>query len=58
MTLFFHPAGPLVSYDDGMIVVENLNPEVSTRWRMSRAEMLRFAWRCAVAACQTAKAST
>jgi hypothetical protein len=52
MKLFYHPAGPLVTYREGMLLISDLNPEVSTKWRMSRAEMLGFAWRCLVAACR------
>ena len=46
MTIWWHSTGPLVKYEDGILVVENLNPEVSTRWTMTRSEMLRFGWRC------------
>lgn len=50
-TLFFHPTGPLVQYAaDGVLHIADLNPEVKTKWRMSRKEMLKFAWRCARAA--------
>lgn len=49
-TLFWHQTGPLMHYRGGMLYVENLNPEVKTRWTMSRTEMLRLAWRCLVAA--------
>ncbi|MGY3615679.1 hypothetical protein [Bradyrhizobium sp. USDA 10063] len=49
MTLFWHQSGPLVKYEDGMLRVEDLNPEVKTRWCMSRIEMLRLGWRCIVA---------
>lgn len=49
-TIYMDHAGPLVRYGDGLLHIEDLNPEVKTKWRMSRGEMLRFAWRCAVAA--------
>jgi len=46
MTLFWHSTGPLIKYADGILYIEDLNPEVKTRWRMSRLEMLRLGWRC------------
>lgn len=50
MTIFWHPTGPLVKYADGLLHIEDLNPEVKTKWCMSRMEMLRFGWRCIRAA--------
>lgn len=50
MVIFWHPSGPLVIYKDGTLHIENLNPQIMTRWRMSRMEMLRFGRRCIVAA--------
>jgi hypothetical protein len=50
MTLFFSHAGPLMKYEDGLLYVEDLNPEVKTRWVMDRGEMLRLGWRCIIAA--------
>jgi hypothetical protein len=49
-TLFWHPAGPLVKYGDGILYIEDLNPQIETRWRMSRAEMFRLGWRFILAA--------
>jgi hypothetical protein len=49
MTLFWHQSGPLIRYNSGMLEVEDLNPEVRTKWTMSRMEMLRLGWRCIVA---------
>jgi hypothetical protein len=46
MTLFWHQAGPLMRYQNGMLEVEDLNPEVKTKWTMSRMEMLKLGWRC------------
>ena len=46
MTLFWHPTGPLVRFDDGMLRIHDLNPEVETRWRMSRVEMMKLGFRC------------
>jgi len=50
MTLYFSHAGPLMKYKDGMLIVEDLNPESKTRWTMRRSEMLRLGWRCIYAA--------
>ena len=41
MTLFWHPGGPLMRYEHGVLIVEDLNPEIKTRWRMTRIERLR-----------------
>lgn len=49
-TLYWHGTGPLVQYRSGMLYIENLNPEVRTRWTMTRWQMIRLAWRCIVAA--------
>jgi hypothetical protein len=50
-TLLFDPTGPLMRYSpDGMLHVEDLNPEVKTKWRMSRWEMFKLGWRCILAA--------
>lgn len=47
MLLFSDPTGPLIERDDeGVLHIRDLNPEVYTRWRMSRWEMLRLGWRC------------
>jgi hypothetical protein len=37
MTIFLHPAGPLMKYEHGVLFIEDLNPEMKTKWRMSRA---------------------
>jgi hypothetical protein len=49
MTLFWHPTGPLMKYENGFLLIEDLNPELKTKWRMSRSEMFRLAWKCFVA---------
>jgi hypothetical protein len=50
-TLFFDKTGPLVQYSiDGVLSIEDLNPEVKTQWRMSRRELFVFGWRCIRAA--------
>lgn len=43
MTIFWREWGPLVRYDEGFLRIEDLNPEVSTRWRLSRWELFCFA---------------
>jgi hypothetical protein len=50
MTLFWHQTGPLLRYVEGALEIEDLNPEIKTRWRMSRAEMFRLGCRCLLAA--------
>ena len=49
MTLFWANWGPLMKYRNGFLDIEDLNPEMKTRWRMSRIEMLKLGWRCIVA---------
>ena len=50
ITLFWHPTGPLLKYGDGTLYVEDLNPQIKTRWRMSRLAMLALGWKCIIAA--------
>jgi hypothetical protein len=50
MTIFWKAWGPLVRYRSGTLFIEDLNPEIKTKWTLSRGEMLRFGWRCMVAA--------
>lgn len=40
-TLYWDSTGPLMAYGQGMLLVANLNPQVETKWRMSRWEMFR-----------------
>lgn len=42
MKIYMHETGPLVTYDGAMLRIEDLNPEVKTKWRMTRWEMVRF----------------
>lgn len=46
MTLFWHQSGPLLRYRNGMLEVEDLNPEIKTKWTMSRWEMILLGLRC------------
>jgi hypothetical protein len=50
MTLFWHSTGPLLRYANGLLTIEDLNPEIKTTWRMSRTEMLKTALRFLIAA--------
>lgn len=50
MTLFWLPTGALIQYRHGVLYVENLNPEIRTKWAMSRTEMMRLGWNCIRAA--------
>jgi hypothetical protein len=50
MTLIWMPEGPMIKYSNSFIEIEDLNPEVKMRWRMSRTEMARLGWRCLLAA--------
>ena len=49
MTLFYDASGPLMRYRDGILRIEDLNPQMTTHWRMSRWEMLRTGVRFIVA---------
>ncbi len=49
-TIFFHPSGPMLRYGAGQILVDDLNPQIQTKWYCSRVAMLGIAWRCIVAA--------
>lgn len=53
MKLFYEPCGPLMTYRDGALKISDLNPEVATKWQMSRWEMLCLGWRCIVASLRT-----
>lgn len=50
MTLFISPEGPLIQYANGVLHINDLNPEVKTKWRMSRGEMIAFGFRCLLSA--------
>jgi hypothetical protein len=39
-----------MKYDSGTLLIEDLNPEIRTRWQMSRGEMFKLGWRCIIAA--------
>jgi hypothetical protein len=50
--LFFDPSGPYVVYEHasgGVLKISDLNPEINTRWSMTRWELFRFGLRCILA---------
>lgn len=50
-TIWWHPTGPKVSYEDGcVLVIEDLNPQSYKSWRMSRLELLKLGWNMMVTA--------
>lgn len=46
MLLFFDSCGPMVQYGNKTLYVSDLNPEISTKWQMSRYEMFVFGLKC------------
>lgn len=55
MTLFWHPTGPKMTYQDGTLNISDLNPQAEMSWRMGRIEMLGLGWHCIVAALKKGK---
>ena len=49
MTIFWHPTGPLMRYENGVLQIEDLNPEIKTQWRMTRTDRLRAGFRLMLA---------
>ena len=37
--IFWRPWGPLIRYDDGVLYIEDLNPETRMRWAISDMEL-------------------
>ena len=50
MKLFLDHTGPMITYSDGMLHVADLNPQIETKWRMSRWEMVKLGFACLNAA--------
>lgn len=50
MTIFWNGTGPLLRYEQGTLYIEDLNPQLKTRWRMSRWRMAVVGVRCIWAA--------
>jgi len=42
LRLIWKPEGPAITYDGEFLHVEDLNPHIKTKWRMSRWEMFIF----------------
>ena len=42
MTLFYDECGPLVTHQDGVLYISDLNPQLDTKWRMTRWELFWF----------------
>lgn len=45
MTLYFDDTGPLLQYEDGALIIQDLNPEIKTTWRLSRWQMFKLGMR-------------
>lgn len=41
-TILFTTWGPLVRYDGAILHVEDINPQIKTKWQLSRWEMFRL----------------
>jgi len=50
VTIYWHKTGPLIRYEKDMLTIEDLNPQIKTRWGVSRSEMVRIGLRCIGAA--------
>jgi hypothetical protein len=50
MMIYYHKTGPQIGYRDGVLFIDDLNPQMRFRWMIGRKEMLTIAWRCFVAA--------
>jgi hypothetical protein len=48
--LLWHKTGPLMQYREGMLVIEDLNPERKMTWAVTRFELLRLGLQCLRAA--------
>jgi hypothetical protein len=45
MTLFWYPQGPMMKYIDGVLHIEDLNPDAHLTWRLSRWEMFKIGFK-------------
>jgi hypothetical protein len=50
MILFWNKTGPLMKCTNGLLQIEDLNPQIATHWRMTRYEMFMTGLRFIVAA--------
>lgn len=55
--LIWKPEGPAITYDGRVLHVEDLNPHVRTKWRMSRWEMFVFGCKAILASVALAERS-
>ena len=42
MTIFWAPWGPLMKWVDGALHIEDLNPELKTKWVLTRLERAKI----------------
>ena len=49
-TIYWDKTGPLLQYRDGVLIIEDLNPQQRLTWRVSTKEMFRVGLRCIMAA--------
>lgn len=45
-TIFWLPEGPKISWENDVLHIEDLNPEVSLRWRMSPELLKKLGENC------------
>lgn len=54
MTLYWHQTGPLIRYNQDAfgetLIIEDLNPENTIKFRMTPIQLLRFGLKCIWAA--------
>ena len=55
MILFWTPNGPMITFKNDFLEVEDLNPETKIRFRMGRGELMLLSWRCLKAAVTQAR---
>lgn len=50
MLIHFDQAGPMMKYENGLLKIEDLNPEMKTQWRMGRLDLAAVAVKFILAA--------
>ena len=45
-TIFWLPSGPKLSWADGVLHIEDLNPEMSIKWVIDASELAQIGRRC------------
>lgn len=50
MNIYREATGPLLDYNGDRLLIADLNPQIETRWRLSRWQMFKIGWRCIIAA--------